>query len=363
MLKLLKITTKHNKYFDLLFFVYICLETNPRPMAKETTPFLPPTKEEIMLIQPNNVTFGQYSISEWQENLLTLIADKIQQHITNDKDFPLDLFGQPYVEIICDEAGGKNNKAKVLQEAIDMTKKTFSFRWKHPKMNNEVQTSGVVITTVHNIIKTNRVTVNFNPWAIPFLLYYGVGVGGTRYNKSIALSLRGNYTKRIYKILCSQRDRVEYYYPMEQLRKDLEIPSVYSNSQIEQKIIKPSQARIKEVGSDVWFEYELICRFPQKGRKPKADTVVFHIQAEHPTKAGGEQFEVYSYVHRWMGWCFNTSSSKPLEVTEKLLKLGVLKLVYERAAYYDDQVGSGKMLRAKAENALKKMLRENYEIK
>ena len=37
---------------------------------KEIIAFDPPTEEEIMLIQPNNVTFGQYNVSEWQENLL-----------------------------------------------------------------------------------------------------------------------------------------------------------------------------------------------------------------------------------------------------------------------------------------------------
>ena len=47
---------------------------------KEIIAFDPPTEEEIMLIQPNNVTFGQYNVSEWQENLLTLIGDKIQKH-------------------------------------------------------------------------------------------------------------------------------------------------------------------------------------------------------------------------------------------------------------------------------------------
>ena len=44
---------------------------------KDIMQFIPPTEEEIMLIQPNNVTFGQYNISEWQENLLTLISDKL----------------------------------------------------------------------------------------------------------------------------------------------------------------------------------------------------------------------------------------------------------------------------------------------
>lgn len=59
---------------------------------KEIIAFDPPTEEEIMLIQPNNVTFGQYNVSEWQENLLTLIGDKIQKHMTREEELPRDLF-------------------------------------------------------------------------------------------------------------------------------------------------------------------------------------------------------------------------------------------------------------------------------
>lgn len=40
--------------------------------GKDLVTFIPPTEEEIMLIQPNNVTFGQYNISEWQETCLLL---------------------------------------------------------------------------------------------------------------------------------------------------------------------------------------------------------------------------------------------------------------------------------------------------
>ena len=95
--------------------------------TNDITLYIPPTEEEVMLIQPNNVTFGQYSVTEWQENLLTLISDQIQQHMTREKQLPKDLFNQPVVEIKCDEAGGKNNKSKVLKEAIAMMRKNFSF--------------------------------------------------------------------------------------------------------------------------------------------------------------------------------------------------------------------------------------------
>ena len=353
----------------VIIFYCLYLRNNLKKtiMAKEKdyAPFVPPTEEEIMLIQPNNVTFGQYNISEWQENLLTLISDKLQKHMTREEELPRDLFNQPYVTIRCDEAGGRNNKTKVIKEAIDLLGKKFSFRWRHPKMGKEIETiGGSVITTIHNIKGTNQITVNLNPWAIPFLIYYGVGVGGTRYSKGLALGLRGNYTKRLYKIICSQRDRKQYYYPIQQLRKDLEISEVYSNSQIDQKILRPAKERIKESGSDVWFDYELICKYPVKGRKPKADTVVFTIHTLHPREEGGEQYEQYSFVYRWISNAMdNPTNDNAVKAVDKITELGRLKEVYERCCYYDDRVCSGVQSRIHAQNALLKMLREEFGIK
>lgn len=323
-----------------------------------------PTQEEIMLIQPNNVTFGQYHITEWQENLLTLISDQLQKHVTREQQIPRDLFNQPYVTIMCDDAGGRNNKAKVKKEAIELMTKKFSFRWLHPKMNKDIETTGTIITTVHNIKGTNQITINFNPWAIPFLLYYGVGVGGTRYNKGLALGLRGNYTKRIYKILCSQRDRAEYYYPITQFKKDLEISESKTNAAIERDILKPAKERIKESGADVWFDYELICKYPVKGRKPKADTIVFTILTLHPREAGGEQFEQYNFVYRWISRAMdNPTNSRAFDAVEKIVSLGRLKNVYERCCFYDDEITEGKRSTKHAYNALLKMLREEFSIK
>lgn len=331
---------------------------------KDIMQFIPPTEEEIMLIQPNNVTFGQYNISEWQENLLTLISDKLQKHMTRKEELPRDLFNMPYVTVKCDDAGGKNHKSMVLREALDLAKKIFSFRWVHPKIQKTIETTGVIITTIHNIKGTNQIIININPWAIPFLVYYGVGVGGTRYSKGLALGLRGNYTKRLYKIICSQRDRKQYYYPIQQLRKDLEIPEKHSNNDIDRRILKPAKERIKESGSDVWFDYEMICKYPVKGRKPKADTVLFTINTLHPREEGGEQYEQYSFVYRWVSSAMDhPTNDRAVKAVDKIAELGRLKNVYERCCYYDDKVCAGDMVRKHAENALLKMLREEFGIK
>jgi plasmid replication initiation protein len=324
---------------------------------------MPQTMEEIMLIQPNNVTFGQYSLSPIQENVMTLIMDALQNHMSKHKDLPKDLFNQPYVEILCDEAGKENNKSAVKRAVKDMYKKEFCFKWVHPQIHKTIASEGTIINTMHDIEGTNKIVINFNAWAIPFLVYYGVGVGGTIFNKSIALNLRGDYPKRIYKIICRWKDKPSFNYSINQLRKDLELPDSYDNNLIEKRVLKPTVEKIKESGSEVWFEYELLCLNPQKGRKPKADTILFYIKHINPQKVGGVQYEKYKFVYEWLRRIWdNTQSSKAQEILDKLCEIGGLDAVYKRADYYDKQVVSGSITTLHAVNKLKKMLKEEYKF-
>ena len=87
-----------------------------------------PNINDLLLLQPKSVTFGQYDISERQENILTLITESLQKHMTKEKPLNTDLFGEPYVIIKCDEAGEQTTKNKVIQAAKELIPKLFSFR-------------------------------------------------------------------------------------------------------------------------------------------------------------------------------------------------------------------------------------------
>ena len=131
-----------------------------------------------------------------------------------------------------------------------------------------------------------------------------------------------------------------------------------------QKRVAQLKERIKESGSDVWFDYEMICKYPVKGRKPKADTVLFTINTLHPREEGGEQYEQYSFVYRWVSSAMDhPTNDRAVKAVDKIAELGRLKNVYERCCYYDDKVCAGDMVRKHAENALLKMLREEFGIK
>lgn len=321
-----------------------------------------PSINDLILLQPKSVTFGQYDISEWQENILTLITESLQKHLTKEKPLNTDLFGEPYVVVKCDEAGGTNNKAKVIASAKDLISKVFSFQWKS-KNGKNVKSTGTIITTIHDVEGSNNLTINFNKWAIPFLLYYGEGSGGGLFSKNIALTLRGNMTKRIYKMISAYKDKTYYEYPIETFRKDFNVSKSYSNYLIGKKILEPAMKRIKESNSDVWFDYELKTKYKQNnGRKPKADTIVFHIKTTAATQ-GTDQFRRNETIRRWVDIAFDhPTDNKTITTTDKIISSDKCDMFFNKCIYYDDQITAGNMTTQHVKNTLRKILRDEFNI-
>lgn len=331
--------------------------------------FKPPTEEQITLIQPNNITFGAYSLTQWQENILTLIQEALQKHMSKEKEFNRDLFGQPYVTIKCGEAAGEKHKNLVIVEAKKMMSILFSFKWVHPQIHKTIETTGVLITNVHDVKNTDQITVTLNPWSIPFLLYYGVGVGLTKFDKLTALSLPGKYTKRIYKIICSKAGfRNEYFYDIEQLKKDFELNPNMTWGQIKRSIIEPARKSIFQAGMSIYFDYDVITQKNGK-TKPVAKTIVFKIVAQQTDR---EKLVINNdrrlYVYNWLlsayrEWNKPEENQKAKKYADMLLDdPELMEQVHSRLTYYDDKITNGEMVKAKAYNSIKKMLREDYGL-
>lgn len=347
------------------------------PMKKEEE-----NKRNSMVKQSNNVTFGQYDISSTQENIMTAISVFLQPRMTNKQNMLFDMINNPSgqtdldVTINCDEVAGKNNKKRVIKEAKSLMDKKFSFRWQVPGSNQDVETTGVVVSTIHDFKGTNQVKLSINRWAIPYLIYYGKGVGGTFFSKEIALSLRGKYAKRIYKILSSQRDRAVFEYSIKQFRADFEVPANYDNAHIKSKILNPAKKAIDASDSDVSFDYE----FKVKSRKntvtkPEADTIVFHIVLRHsiplfaPSQATQEKqlkasSKDYSYCYTWMQRVSGEINDPDvLKCVDAVQASGRMQQFVQKIQYYDDQLAAGNCKMLYVRNTLAKILREDYGAK
>ena len=320
--------------------------------------------KQARLLQPNSVTFGQFSITPIQDNILTLINEKLQAYMTTGV-IQYDLLGMPYVEINCNEAGGKGHKALVIKNLIDLGKKTFKFRWTNKNLGKNVNTTGVVISAFHEYEKSSNIGISLNPWAIPFLLYYGEGVGGTWYNKQTALFLRGDKTKRIYKIICSIQNMHNgvYDYSIKQFSEDLQLGPSYTNAIIRKRILEPAKKEINSTLCDLFFEYELITKYPKNNkRKPMADTIRFRVNSTRKGIAEClNQKEENFVVYRWLLAIFQ-DAKKTDDTFETIMNSEFWYDIKEKIAYWEGQVKSGEITSEHAKNKIKKVLREDFGI-
>lgn len=332
-------------------------------------------KQEVIPIpeyqlESKNLTLGMYDYSEVQQNVITLIQQQLEKYMTKDAKeavVRLDSMGEPYIVIDTDEASSKKNKAYVIEEVRKMFDKTITFRWRHPTWGEDIKTTCPIVTAIHDVVGKHYIKVNYNRWAIPFLIWYGKGVGGTVYDKTISLTLQGKYTKRIYKLICSYRDKDHYDYDIKQFCKDFNIAKSYTPNKIKNLILKKAKEDIDMANSDVTFDYEILTVKLGKA-KPKADKIRFYPHWKKTrNNLNKEDTKLYSKCYRIISVC-NVPESDVVTICDLLLNNGMMKIVCERWDYYEDRICAGDRMAsgqpyttAIAINSMRKMMREELE--
>lgn len=262
-------------------------------------------KDTMSILQPKTVTYAAYDLTAVQEDMLTFITEQLQDFASSKASLIRpDLFGQLSVELDTDSFPTLGrNKNKLLAQVDDLRQKDFEFSWNshfanspdamamfsHSGINQddfEIETKGTIITTRHDIKNTSKVILNINPWSIPYLLYYGPKIGGTKYYKEIALGLQSKYSKRIYKMIMDWHTMGDYHEePIAEFRYCLRIPRSYDNNKIKKEILDKAKTEILASNSHITFDYKLITRnFSASKTKKAADTIAFKLSGNHIKK-------------------------------------------------------------------------------
>lgn len=268
----------------------------------------------IELVQPNKVTNARHDFNESQENVLTLMIDAIQKHMTKEKSIQTDLFGEPMIVIDVSEISS-NNKAHYWNAIDDMRKKDFEFEWLRPTDNRQIKSKGSLITTIHDIKQTSRIEITINKWAIPYLLYWGKGVGGTIFNKTIALTLKGEYTKRLYKLCKRWEDKGGFSMSIDEFRKMMMLENKYPLlADLKKWVLDTSKERMQN-DSDVYFNYSL----DKVGGSRSYNMLHFTIHGNNKRKPKEKKTELYMFVYNMLCIAYpNHVNSAAQEICDRI---------------------------------------------
>jgi len=342
---------------------------NKAPVDKSLKPTSKPAslQDAVMMLYPKSAALGRYSFSELGEDILSIISKNLQGYMTRSiMNLKPDILGEISLRIDTTELVGDDKKT-FIEEAEKMMTYKVNFWWKGenvPHGTKNVETTGVIISAIHNYVGTSYVDLVVNKWALPFLLYYGPGAGANLVNSKTSFLLPGKYTKRLHKILSGYVDNGTFEYRIRKLIDDFQIPKSYTNATIKRSIIEPAVKNINDLEEDFSVEYEFVKRDTTVKSAKLMDTVLFTLKSKNPQTSTASAGEQRDYILRHLPIFLNEPyASQVWKYVQTWQNHGDLGFVYAKVKYYNEQASAGKMKSAKAKNFLIKALEEETHIK
>lgn len=275
------------------------------------------------IIQPNRVTMMRYAVTPLEENLFTLVMDKFQAELYDGKMMDRNLWGEPILNLNLQEIAPNQKPSDAFKALKNVKRREFGYAYINQKNNKEIEVDGVLFPTL--LKHDNYVQIKINTDALPFLLWLGESGGQkTFFNKITALSLSGGHSKRLYKMLCSWKNRGGWRIKIDEFKDLLKVK--YSIKDLKSRVLEPAKEELyNNQSSDIWFEYttETSDELKQKGgrgRKPH-DQLVFKIHTRYKTDderldelRKGVSPEHFTTVYNFLQYCIGKVNSKAQDI-------------------------------------------------
>lgn len=306
-------------------------------------------KVNSIIKQPNSVVEARYEFTEIQMNVLTLIIGQIQNIMTKNLDsldnLKRDLFNNLEIDIDLNLVGGRKDIDYKLREIKALRRRDVDFVVKDKEQENwEINTS--LISAVGKKEGKSLVKVWINKHALPWLIYYGGGIGFTKFNPKSILSANGKHAKRMYLLLARYYDyEKNLFYTIDEFKEKMQVGAMYKQwGQLKDKVIEPAFKELKEK-SDIWFEYE-----PKNLGKGKGFThIEIKILGDRPKKRSeekslfsGDQVNVEVNVLMFNNFYFEKYEGFASVLLNYLKKKEVLFLYAEKVEKIRKDIDAGK---------------------
>lgn len=350
------------------------------------------------MCQTKSMTYASYYLTSTQMNILTRIQEQLQTFLTDSVE---NLPPSPLVRVplfLKDFPSCKRSIKRLYDEvaALMSNNNTVAFQWTftrslHPVLNyflcikndgsgkdenpfycnlkegDIVKQVSTVITNVIHVSGHNDVLiVVLNPLALPFMLYYGVGVGRTTYNRNVMLRLRNTYSKRIYQLISEWSLYHQFKdISIEELKRILCLPKLYENKSIRSRVLERAREEINaDPESAVKFDYVMIYdRSLDKDRssdttRHTANKVVFTIYKKGAPSPEDKRTTAIKRLTLLLKGIADREKYGVCEaVAERIVDAQQDLRICHKFIYYKDQYDKGRITRDHYHNTLLKIIR------
>ena len=343
------------------------------------------------ILQPKTVTRASYRLTHLHYHILVHIREELQAYITNN---PADVRSNELITVplFCDDYPHfKGNGSAFLGYVKELMLKdnVISFEWRYNSSFHKdlfqwmqrgmcgrsgarmaVPTDGALIQQASVIIANamrcendpNKVVVSINPAVLPFLLYYGPGVGGTCFDRDVILTFRSMYSCRLYENLMDWSTSCGVkVVSLEEFRMLLQYPENYKVYDIKRKILDVAKEEFENCGSSVLFDFKF--RYDSqfgsvsgtRGRYP-ANCIEFTMYRKD--FVDWKELSRKQILVMLQGVADREKQGLCEATARKIVKDGKDTVVKSKFLYYDKKMSSGKMSLSEYKNTMLKIIRE-----
>lgn len=232
-------------------------------------------------IQPKAVTMSSFDFTELQMDVFIRIIGHLQSMMSTSAE----IVNRSFRDIVRVELNGRDfpeldrHRERFLGSVEQLVKIMVVFRWNGEtfagsetarKMffgredpaghNDEIIMKQVLITGAVYGKTRGSVVLTLNPYAVPFLLYIGKGVGGTSFLPDVALSLSGVFTKRLYLCIMDWYNRghgKDFCIGIDELKYIFCLSEELENKVLRRNYLESARRQILASSSEITFDYRL----------------------------------------------------------------------------------------------------------
>lgn len=347
------------------------------------------------IMQPKTVTFASYRLSKLHHQMLVHIREELQAYVSTHRE-DIDTNSLISVPLFCSHYPAFRGNGALFFRSVkefmsednvisfewmfdpDVPAHRELFRWMQrgvgarsrvemPSVQTKVENISVIVVHAYRCENdADKVVVKINPDVLPFVLYYGPGVGGTLFDRDVALSLSSSYSSRLYEMLMDWSTSVSTkVVPVSELRRLLCIPEKFRLNDIKRRVLDVAKYEIEQAGSGVTFDYELSfdSQYGEvhgaRGRFP-SNCVTFRIFRKESLDV--EELSRKVLLMLLSSIADSSKSSLCDGLARRLVREGKDFKLRSKFTYYDKRVKAGKMSTDAYRNTLLKIVRETSGV-
>lgn len=344
--------------------------------------------DQKSILQPKTVTRANYRISRLHFQMLVHIREELQAYISNNPEeissqelITVPLFCRHYPHFKGDTGAFLESVKKLIYQD-----NVVSFQWRYnssfhkslfqwmqrglkgrsaarlePKDGDVIQqVSVIIVNAVRCVNDSDKIIVSINPQVLPFLLYYGPGVGGTCFDRDVLLKLKSWFSCRLYEYVmdwstsCSTK-----VVSLEELRSMLQYPESYKVYDIKRYVLDVAKTEFEENGASVLFDYKFkydIDYGPVKGTRGRypSNCVEFTIYKKEFTD--WKELSRKQLLVMLQGIADKEKMHLCPSLAKQIVENGQESLIKSKFAYYDKKVHNGKMVPDEYKNTMLKIV-------